>query len=250
VAVIKHNNPCGCALAGTLEEAFGRAAAGDPVSAFGGIVACNRPVDLAAAKAMTAPNQFFEAIVAPAFDPDALRQLQTGAKWSRNVRLMEAGEISRPAGETRMDIRPVTGGALLQTRDDALVPPEPLQFPLGRPTDAQVADLMFAWTVCKHVKSNAIVLAKDRMVVGVGAGQMSRVDSARIAVWKAGERAKGAAVASDAFFPFPDALEHCLAAGATSVIQPGGSMRDEEVIAAAKKAGVPMAITGMRHFRH
>jgi phosphoribosylaminoimidazolecarboxamide formyltransferase/IMP cyclohydrolase len=249
VAVVKHNNPCGCALGATLEEAFSRAVQGDPVSAFGGIVACNRPVDLACAKAMTAPNQFFEAIVAPSFAPDALRQLQTGAKWSRNVRIMEAGDLARPDA-ARLEIRPVTGGVLLQTRNDALLPPEPLQFPLGKPADARMADLLFAWTVCKHVKSNAIVLARDRMVVGVGAGQMSRVDSARIAVWKAGERAKGSAVASDAFFPFPDALEHCLAAGATSVIQPGGSMRDDEVIAAAKKARVPIVITGMRHFRH
>ncbi|MCC6740402.1 MAG: bifunctional phosphoribosylaminoimidazolecarboxamide formyltransferase/IMP cyclohydrolase [Planctomycetia bacterium] len=248
VAVIKHNNPCGCALGATLDEAFARAVQGDTVSAFGGIVACNRPVDLAAAKAMTAPNQFFEAIVAPSFAPDALKQLQTGAKWGKNVRLMEAGDISKPA-LARMDIRPVTGGALFQTRDDALMSPEIL-YPTGKPTDAQWADLQFAWTVCKHVKSNAIVFAKERMVVGVGAGQMSRVDSARIACWKAGDRAKGAACASDAFFPFPDALEISLQAGVTSVIQPGGSVKDEEIIAVAKKAGVPMVITGMRHFRH
>ncbi|NUN49291.1 MAG: bifunctional phosphoribosylaminoimidazolecarboxamide formyltransferase/IMP cyclohydrolase [Candidatus Brocadiae bacterium] len=250
VAVIKHNNPCGCALGATLEEAFRRAVEGDTVSAFGGIVACNRPVDLAAAKAMTAPNQFFEAIVAPSFAADALKQLQTGAKWGKNVRLMEAGDLARPAGERRRDIRPVTGGALLQTRDDALTAPEPLKFPCGTPSDAQLRDLMFAWTVCKHVKSNAIVFAKDGMIVGVGAGQMSRVDSARIAVWKAGDRARGAACASDAFFPFPDALETAIEAGITSVIQPGGSMRDEDVIAVSRARGVPMAITGMRHFRH
>ena len=249
VSVIKHNNPCGCAVGATLAEAFGRAVQGDTVSAYGGIVACNRPVDLACAKAMTAPNQFFEAVVAPSFAADALKQLQSGAKWGKNVRLMEAGDISRPAGLVRMDIRPVQGGALFQTRDDALVSPE-LQYPAGRPTDAQMADLLFAWTVCKHVKSNAIVFARDRMIVGVGAGQMSRVDSSRIACHKAGERAKGAACASDAFFPFPDALELALDAGITSVIQPGGSMRDEEVIAVAKKRGIPMVITGMRHFRH
>ncbi|MCE9584557.1 MAG: bifunctional phosphoribosylaminoimidazolecarboxamide formyltransferase/IMP cyclohydrolase [Planctomycetes bacterium] len=249
VAVIKHSNPCGCALGASLEEAFVKAVQGDPVSAYGGIVACNRPVDMAAAKAMTAPNQFFEAIVAPSFAPDALKQLQTGAKWGKNVRLMEAGDISKPAGQVRMDIRPVTGGALYQSRDDASVSAE-MQFPTGKPTDAQMADLMFAWTICKHVKSNAIVFAKDRMIVGTGAGQMSRVDSARIACWKAGDRAKGAACASDAFFPFPDALELSIQAGVTSVIQPGGSMRDEEVIAVAKKAGIPMVITGMRHFRH
>ena len=249
VAIIKHSNPCGCAMGASLEEAFGKAVQGDSVSAFGGIVACNRPVDMAAAKAMTAPNQFFEAVVAPSFAPDALKQLQTGAKWGKNVRLMETGDITKSGGQVRVDIRPVTGGALLQTKDDTLMSPE-VQYPAGKPTDAQWADLEFAWTVCKHVKSNAIVFAKDRMIVGVGAGQMSRVDSARIACWKAGDRAKGAACASDAFFPFPDALELALQAGVTSVIQPGGSMRDEEVIAVAKKAGVPMVITGMRHFRH
>jgi phosphoribosylaminoimidazolecarboxamide formyltransferase/IMP cyclohydrolase len=249
VAVIKHNNPCGCATRASLEEAFRLAVEGDPVSAFGGIVAANRAIDAKTAAAMAAPNQFFEAIVAPDFAPEALQILQTKPKWGRNVRLMRAGDLVRGRC-ARLDLRPVHGGALVQTENDVLLPPEPLTFPHGKPADPQLADLLFAWTVCKHVKSNAIVLARDRATVGVGAGQMSRLDSARIACWKAGERAKGAVIASDAFFPFPDALETCLDAGAVAVIQPGGSVRDEEVMAAAKKRGVPMAITGMRHFRH
>jgi len=248
--VVKHNNPCGAAVAGTLAEAWRKAHAGDSISAFGGIVAFNRTVDEATAQAIAQPSHFLECIIAPGYEPEALKALQSKTKWGKSCRILATSrwteeDLRRP----RWDIRSILGGVLLQTADAELLPGD-WKVATTAPTPEQARELKFAWTVCKHVKSNAIVLAKDGMVVGVGAGQMSRVDSSFIAVRKAGDRAKGAVIASDAFFPFPDALEVCLDAGAVAAVQPGGSMRDGEVIAVAQKRNIPMVLTGMRHFRH
>jgi phosphoribosylaminoimidazolecarboxamide formyltransferase/IMP cyclohydrolase len=240
--IVKHTNPCGCAVARSLSEALGGALRGDPVSAFGGVVACNRPVDVATADAMQ--DVFLEVIVAPAFDPDALDKLRA----RRNLRLLAVGPLHPPRGA---EIRSVVGGIIVQEPDSQLLDETALRVVTSRePTPEEWNDLRFAWTVCKHTKSNAIVLARGREVVGVGAGQMSRVDSVRLAVTKAGERAHGAVLASDAFFPFPDGVEEAARAGVVAIIQPGGSVRDDEVVAAAERAGCAMVLTGVRHFRH
>jgi phosphoribosylaminoimidazolecarboxamide formyltransferase/IMP cyclohydrolase len=254
VAIIKHANPCGVASAGSLAEAWDRALRCDPVSAYGGIVAVNRSLDAAAAEKIAAI--FTEVIVAPDAD-DAAKAILARRK---NLRLLLTGGLPDPAapGPT---FRSVAGGFLAQTRDAGRIVPAELKVVTKRaPTEAELADLVFAFRVCKHVKSNAIVYAKSGATVGIGAGQMSRVDSARIAAWKSAEAAKaaglaeplakGSVVASDAFFPFADGLEAAVAAGATAVVQPGGSIRDAEVIAAADAAGIAMVLTGVRHFRH
>ncbi len=252
VVIVKHANPCGVASAPSLAAAWELALRCDPVSAFGGIVAVNRTLDAAAAERIAAI--FSEVIVAPDADADALAIL--GRK--KNLRVLLTGGLPDPAA-AGMQLRSVAGGWLVQTRDAGRV--QDLQVVTRRaPTEAERADLLFAFRVCKHVKSNAIVYARDAATVGVGAGQMSRVDSARIAAWKgeAASRAaglparltEGSVAASDAFFPFADGLEAVVAAGATAVVQPGGSMRDAEVIAAADAAGIAMVLTGMRHFRH
>jgi phosphoribosylaminoimidazolecarboxamide formyltransferase/IMP cyclohydrolase len=254
VAIIKHANPCGVATAKDLREAFLKALACDPVSAFGGIIAVNRALDAATVEVIG--KLFLEVIIAPAITSEAQALL---AKKS-NLRLLEAGSLPDPAA-AGMTIRSVAGGYLAQTRDDGRVGESDLKVVTKRaPSAAERADLLFAFRVAKHVKSNAIVYAKSGATVGIGAGQMSRVDSSRIAAHKAEEAgkaaglaespAKGSVVASDAFFPFADGLEAAVAAGATAVIQPGGSVRDNEVIAAADKAGIAMVFTGMRHFRH
>ncbi|HZE96024.1 MAG TPA: bifunctional phosphoribosylaminoimidazolecarboxamide formyltransferase/IMP cyclohydrolase [Planctomycetota bacterium] len=245
--IVKHNNPCGAGCAETPLEAFRKALSGDPVSAYGGLAAFNGAVDIATAEAIAVKENFLEGIIAPQFARGAVDILRERTKWGKNLRILEAGAV--PASTAGwMQVRSIRDGVLVQSPDDSLVAEsKPV---VGQPTDEQTRDLMFAWTVCKHVRSNAIVLAKNETVVGVGAGQMSRVDSAHIAVRKAGDRAKGAVVASDAFFPFPDALEACLDAGAEAVIQPGGSIRDEDVISVARKRNVPMVLTGMRHFKH
>jgi phosphoribosylaminoimidazolecarboxamide formyltransferase/IMP cyclohydrolase len=249
-AIVKHNNPCGAATAATATVAFEAALAGDPVSAFGGILAFNRRLDAALASRLAQAGVFFECIVAPQVDDDAMAALSQ-AKWGANARVLELGGM--PDHTTPFVVRQVSGGLLVQQPD---VPPELLMRVVTkrRPTDAERVALEFAWRVCKHVKSNAIVLvqrAGDTLsVVGVGAGQMSRVDSARIAVEKAGAKAKGAVVASDAFFPFADGLEVVLRAGITAAIQPGGSKRDEEVIATADRGDAAMVFTAVRHFRH
>jgi len=254
VVIVKHANPCGVASAASLADAWVAALRCDPVSAFGGIVAVNRPLDEATAERIAAI--FTEVIVAPDATPEALALLAR----KKNLRVLLTGGLPDPAAPGLV-IRSVAGGFLAQTRDAGRVDPAALRVVTRRaPTRAELADLVFAFRVCKHVKSNAIVYAKDRATVGIGAGQMSRVDSARIAAWKGAEAAKaaglaeplthGSVVASDAFFPFADGLEAAIAAGATAVIQPGGSMRDDEVIAAADAAGVAMVLTGMRHFRH
>ncbi|MDR5684338.1 MAG: bifunctional phosphoribosylaminoimidazolecarboxamide formyltransferase/IMP cyclohydrolase [Armatimonadota bacterium] len=240
--VVKHTNPCGCAVAASLVEAFKGALRGDPVSAFGGVVACNRPVDAATAQAMR--EVFLEVVVAPAFEAEALEVLRA----KKNLRLLAVGELSSSAG---LQIRSVGGGVLVQEPDARLLDPAALRVVTSRhPTSSEWEDLHFAWAVCKHTKSNAIVLARGREVVGVGAGQMSRVDSVRLATAKAGERARGAVLASDGFFPFPDGVEEAVRSGVVGIVQPGGSVRDAEVIAAAERAGCAMVLTGVRHFRH
>jgi phosphoribosylaminoimidazolecarboxamide formyltransferase/IMP cyclohydrolase len=259
VAVIKHTNPCGCGTGRHLLEAFERAWSGDPQSAFGGILAFNRPVDAALAERVAKPEHFLEIVLAPAFHEAAVELLTTGAKWGKNVRLLAVGELGE-RDPAELAVRKVTGGWLVQQRDLGFDDETREVVSARAPSAAEWADLEFCWRVAKHVKSNAIVLARNGAVVGVGAGQMSRVDSARIAAWKSQEAAKaaglseplanGSVVASDAFFPFADGLLAAAEAGATAVIQPGGSMRDAEVIKAADEAGLAMVFTGTRHFRH
>jgi len=253
-AIVKHANPCGVALAGSLKEAYVNALACDPVSAFGGIVAFNRTLDGATAEQIV--KIFTEVIIAPDADADARRILAA----KKGLRLLVAGGLPDPA-LPGLTFKSVSGGILVQTRDNGRVSRDQLKIVTKRqPSEAEIADMLFAFVVGKHVKSNTIVFARNLATAGVGAGQMSRVDSARIAAEKARAAAKiagwpepmtkGSAAASDAFFPFPDGLMEIADAGATSVIQPGGSIRDKEVIAAADEAGLSMAFTGMRHFRH
>src|SRR6202167_3388455 len=244
LVIVKHANPCGVAVAGNLRAAWDRALASDPVSAFGGIIAMNRALDAATAEAIS--KLFAEVVIAPAVEPAALDIL----KQKTALRILVAGAMPDPA-EGGMTIKSLAGGFLAQTRDAGRVSANQLKTVTQRaPSQAEIADMLFAFTVAKHVKSNAIVFAKGGATVGVGAGQMSRVDSVRIAAQKGGAAIKGSVVASDAFFPFADGLEAAIAAGATAAIQPGGSVRDNEVIAAADKAGIAMVFTGMRHFRH
>lgn len=247
--VIKHNNPCGCAIASTLSEAAEGAFLGDPVSAFGSIVGLNRRVDEETAERLWAEGRFVEAVIAPEYSPEAIKILTTKPKWKSNVRLMECPP---PATDDRvMDFRRVSGGLLVQQRDDTPDLEDDWRVVTDRhPTDAERRDLGFAWRVCKYVKSNAILLAKDGAVVGVGAGQMSRLDSAFIAAHKSGERSQGSVLASDAFFPFRDGVDEAAKAGATAMIQPGGSRRDDEVINACNEHNLTMIFTGRRHFRH
>jgi phosphoribosylaminoimidazolecarboxamide formyltransferase/IMP cyclohydrolase len=246
--VVKHNNPCGAAVAGKLADAFRQAWDGDPLSAFGGIIAFNKVVDADTASAITDPSakRFVECIIAPDYEPYALEGLK---KWKENVRLLKAGELTGfPLG---LDYRRVDGGLLVQTRDYGADKPDEWKTVTKRkPTEAEFHALHFAWFVCKHVKSNAIVLAKDTQVVGVGAGQMSRVVSVEIAVKKAGEKSGGSVLASDAFFPFPDNVHAAAAAGVSAIIQPGGSVKDKDSIAACDQHGIAMLFTGVRHFRH
>jgi phosphoribosylaminoimidazolecarboxamide formyltransferase / IMP cyclohydrolase len=249
VAVLKHNNPCGAATAATLAEAAAKAWDGDPLSAFGSVLGVNVPVDAAAADFLAEPGKFVEAIVAPEFTPEAVEILRTKPKWRDNVRLLAVGVIE--PGRGGAEWRQIDGGMLRQGADD--LPNEKAEWKVVtdvQPSPALQRDLAFAWAVCRHVKSNAIVLVKDGALVGVGAGQMSRVDSVEIALRKAGDRAGGAVLASDAFFPFDDSIGPAVAAGVAAVIQPGGSRRDDEVIAACNQHGLPMIFTGRRHFRH
>jgi phosphoribosylaminoimidazolecarboxamide formyltransferase / IMP cyclohydrolase len=254
VAIIKHANPCGVAEAKTLKEAYELALRCDPVSAFGGIVAVNRRLDAQAATEIV--RIFTEVIIAPEVDDEAVAIIAA----RRNLRLLVTGGVPDPR-VADLNYRPVAGGLLVQSRDNANIDDIELRVVTKRaPTATELADLKFAFRVAKHVKSNAIVYAKGLATVGVGAGQMSRVDSSRVAAQKAAEAAttaglgeslaKGSVVASDAFFPFADGLLAASAAGATAVIQPGGSVRDNEVIAAADEAGLAMVLTGVRHFRH
>jgi len=248
-SVIKHNNPCGAALGRSLANAAKKALDGDPQSAFGGVLAFNKPVDAATAEVLATPGLFIEAIVAPAFDDAALQILTTKPKWKANVRLMAVGPVdSIPAP---IACRPMEGGMLVQDADIQADPENEWKVVTDKqPDDALLADLRFGWSIVRHVKSNAIVLAKDNSLIGCGAGQMSRVDSVEISIQKAGERAKGSILASDAFFPFPDSVHRAAAAGIAAIIQPGGSVRDAEAIAAANEHGIPMIFTGRRHFKH
>jgi phosphoribosylaminoimidazolecarboxamide formyltransferase/IMP cyclohydrolase len=242
--IVKHNNPCGTAERGTLLDAYLKALASDPVSAFGGVLAFNRVVDAATAEEVA--KLFVECIAAPAFDERA----KTILSAKKNLRLLEL-----PAGglepERELQLKRILGGMLVQQPDLGEIKESQLRTVTKRaPTSAEVQTMLFAWKVCKHVKSNAIVFAKDGATLGVGAGQMSRVDSVKLAVMKAQSSLAGSVVASDAFFPFPDGVEEAAKAGAVAVIQPGGSVRDNEVIAAADSLGMAMVFTGMRHFLH
>ena len=243
VSVIKHTNPCGLAVHEDQVEAYTRAHAGDPVSAFGGILGFNRPVTRQTAQAMS--SVFYEVVVAPGYDGDALEALQA----KKNIRLLEISPLVS-VGRS-LDVRRVSGGLLVQDPDSIAEDPASWTVASERlPTNEELADLAFAWRVCKHVKSNAIVLAKDRGLLGMGAGQPNRVVSVRLALQAAGERAGGSVLASDAFFPFPDGIETAAEGGVTAVVQPGGSIRDAEVIAAANRFNLAMVFTGVRHFRH
>ncbi len=244
--VIKHTNPCGVASAPTLAKAFERAFAGDSLSAFGGIVGLNRAVDKAAAKAIIGAG-FLECVVAPGYSAEALDILKT----KKNLRLIEAPLSSARPSSGCLDIKQVANGLLVQQPDRIVVKPSQWRIVTRvKPTAAQRRDLAFAWTVSRFVRSNAIVLVKNEQVVGVGAGQMSRVDSVKIALKKAGTRSKGAVLASDGFFPKPDGPQFAVKAGVKAIVQPGGSVQDPEVVKVAEKAGVPMLFTGERHFRH
>jgi phosphoribosylaminoimidazolecarboxamide formyltransferase/IMP cyclohydrolase len=261
--VVKHLNPCGCAIDEDINVAYRKAYEGDVVSALGGIIAMNRPADVELArtimesfsrfgKALGAEGFFAEVILAPKFNEEAVQIIRTLKIWGSRVRLIETGPIDRAridAGE--YDVRHIVGGLLLQKRDLVGWEPNALAFPTKvRPTPEQLDDLRIAWLVAKHAKSNTIVLAKNKKIVGVGVGQMNRVESGQIAIRHAGDEAKGSAMASDAFFPFPDNVENAAAAGIAAVVQPGGSKKDEDVIAAADKHGIAMIFTGKRHFRH
>jgi phosphoribosylaminoimidazolecarboxamide formyltransferase / IMP cyclohydrolase len=244
VAIIKHSNPCGIATGTDIAEAHRKAHACDPVSAFGGVIAANRAVDVEMARQIA--QVFTEVVIAPDYDDEALEVLTA----KKNVRILRAAPAVRGGVETR----PISGGLLMQSADAADAPgDDPVSWTLaaGPPVgDAELADLDFAWRACRAVKSNAILLACDLATVGVGMGQVNRVDSARLAVTRAGERAVGAVAASDAFFPFADGLQVLADAGVRAVVQPGGSMRDEEVLEAAAAAGLAMYLTGTRHFFH
>ena len=241
-AIIKHTNPAGAALATSAEEAYRRALACDPVSAFGGIVSFNAPVDEAAARAVT--EIFTEVIIAPDYEPAALDVL----KAKTNLRVLRAGG---PTAAEGLEYKQISGGMLVQTKDTHRMNRDDFKVVTKRaPTASQIDDLLFAWTVCKHTKSNAIVYARNKQTVGVGAGQMSRVDSVKLGATRAQLPIEGSVLASDAFFPFRDGLDEAAKHGITAVIQPGGSVRDEEVIAAANEHGLAMVFTGVRHFKH
>ncbi len=254
VAIIKHANPCGVAVGKKPLDAYKRALACDPVSAFGGIIALNKTLDAETAEEII--KVFSEVIIAPSVSANALEVL----KQKKNLRVLTTGSLPKP-GQARDLVKSIAGGLLVQSADNGVITEDDLQIVTDRePTDEEVQDMLFAFKVCKHVKSNAIVYAKHQATVGIGAGQMSRVDSATIAVKKSLDAAKaqgfidpltkGSVAASDAFFPFADGLITIAEAGATAIIQPGGSKRDEEVIAAANERGIAMAFTGMRHFKH
>jgi phosphoribosylaminoimidazolecarboxamide formyltransferase / IMP cyclohydrolase len=246
-AILKHNNPCGCALGQTIGEAYERAFACDPMSAYGGVIAVNRRVDLACAQALS--KQFVEVLLAPGYDADALEVL----KEKKNVRLLELSDW--PTRGEGAEQKPVIGGMLAQTRDIVTEGREQMSvMGVKAPEESQWDDLLFAWKVCRHVRSNAIVIASGAATIGIGAGQMSRVDAVNIAIEKARafqpDLLAGSSLASDAFFPFADGPQLAIDAGVTAIVQPGGSVRDEEVVAAADAANVAMVATGIRHFRH
>lgn len=245
--IVKHASPCGYATADDLPTAFSNAYAGDPLAAFGGIVALNKQVDKATAETITGIDKLLEVIVASGYDEDALQLLRS--RW-KNVRLLSVGSLDA-IDRNELMMHKIVGGFLAQQRDLLGIDENSWKVASSRqPTADEVRDLKLAWLACKHVKSNAIVIAKDRMCVGIGGGQVDRVNAARVAVQKSADRAKGAVAASDAFFPFPDGPQLLIDAGITAIIQPGGAMRDKETIEAVNKAGAAMILTGQRHFRH
>ena len=247
--VIKHNNPCGAAVSDSLAIAVRKALDGDPLSAFGGVLAFNRPVDAATADVLATPGLFIEAIVAPGFDASAVQILTTKPKWKANVRLVDIGAIDAPPA--RVNHRQIEGGMLVQEADVLPDPEEEWRIVTEvQPPASLMDDLRFGWSIVRHVKSNAIALAKDQSLIGCGAGQMSRVDSVEIAIAKAGDRSRGSILASDAFFPFSDSIHKASAAGIAAIIQPGGSVKDTDVIAACNERKIPMIFTGRRHFKH
>lgn len=252
--IVKHTNPCGVALGVDLADAFRKARAGDPVSAFGGILAVTHELDEATAEEITGKNTFFEAIIAPSFAPSAVPILAERKKWGANLRLLEVGNLTgwrQYLGAKRMDFKHVVGGVLAQNADHVILTPDHLRVVTERqPSEQEISELLFAWRVVRHVKSNAIVFTKDYQVLGVGAGQMNRVRSVRLAVEQAGDAARGAVMASDAFFPFPDGPEAAAQAGITAIIQPGGSVKDQETIEVANRHGIAMVFTDIRHFLH
>jgi len=263
VVVVKHLNPCGCAIDDDICVAYRKAYEGDVVSAFGGIVALNRKVNVELArtimesyslfgKALGASGFFAEVIVAPEFDQDAVQIIRTLKSWGDRVRLIESGPIDKSKTDSaEYDVRCLIGGMLLQKRDLVGWEPDALTYPTkAKPTKEQLEDLRVAWLVAKHTKSNTIVLVKNRRILGVGAGQMNRVESGLIAFRHAGDAGKGCVMASDAFFPFPDNVENAGQAGVAAIVQPGGSVKDDEVIATADKYGIAMVFTGKRHFKH
>ncbi len=249
--IIKHTNPCGAAAGASAAEAFSRAYACDPVSAFGGIVGLNRPFDLATAQQLLEGEKFIEAIVAPDFEARAIDEVvnKSGKKWRKSIRLIKASTL--PTSPVPLEYRAVSGGMLVQHLDVRRVQPAEMKVVTKTPPDNRIMDeLFYAWTFCKHFKSNAIVVARHKSLLGYGAGQTNRVDSTKHALERAGEKARGAVLASDAFFPFADSIELAAAAGIAAIIQPGGSVRDAEVIQSCDKHGIAMVFTGMRHFRH
>lgn len=248
-AVIKHNNPCGAAVGATPTEAAKKALDGDPLSAFGSIIALNRAMDRETAEMLSEPGLFIEAIAAPDFSSEAIEILTTRPKWRQNVRLMAVGELNEPAAVRQY--RPLEGGLLVQEGDVLPDPEHEWRVVTEKsPTSAEMDELRFAWTLVRHIKSNAIAVCNHRALCGAGAGQMSRVDSVDIAIAKSGERALGAVLASDAFFPFPDSIDKAAQAQISAIIQPGGSKKDDDVIAACNRHGIAMVFTGRRHFKH
>jgi phosphoribosylaminoimidazolecarboxamide formyltransferase/IMP cyclohydrolase len=245
-AIIKHTNPAGAALGETAVEAYVKALATDPVSAFGGIVAFNRRVDVAAAQEVT--KIFTEVVIAPDYDPEALEVLRS----KKNLRVIRmSSRMSSMEQSRKIEVKEIGGGMLVQTADDHKLSRSELKVVTERqPNEEEIEALLFAWIVCKHTKSNAIVYARAGQTVGVGAGQMSRVDSVKIGAMRAQLPVKGSVLASDAFFPFRDGIDEAARHGITAVIQPGGSVRDDEVIAAANEHGLAMVFTGVRHFKH
>jgi phosphoribosylaminoimidazolecarboxamide formyltransferase/IMP cyclohydrolase len=245
-AIIKHGNPCGAAVGADFGESYRVARAADPVSAFGGIAAFNGPIDKATAEVMTEKGNFLEVVLGTSFSPDAVEVFKERPGWGQAVRLLEV-PLSRP--QSFPAVRSIRGGALVQDSDEDPGQEWSVATKL-QPTEEQLRALRLAWTIAQHVKSNAIVVCDQTRLLGVGAGQMNRVQSVRLALGQAGEAAKGAALASDAFFPFPDSIETAAEAGIGCIVQPGGSKKDEDVIAAAERLCIPMVLTGVRHFRH
>lgn len=249
-AIIKHANPCGCAIGETLAEAFIKARDADPISRFGGIIACNTKVDLATAQEIIVKNSMYHAIIAPGYDDDALQLLKERKGWGADLRILETGSRLSPSGEP-LDFKRVSGGLLVQDADLHQLNREEIKTVTKRaPSDDEMRDLLFAMKCVKHVKSNAITIAKNGSMIGAGAGQMNRVSSVELALKQAGENAKGAVLASDAFFPFDDGPAAAAAAGITAIIQPGGSNRDGDSVELCDKEDVAMVFTGARYFKH